>query len=460
MYNVDVLTSLRLRNFKAFKDTGDVEIAPLTVLTGPNSSGKSAVIRALMALRQTVESRDQSAAFVPTGSYVDLGPFEDFVFMHDEKASVFLDVDCKVPAGPSQIVGIPLTMPQEEQKISVSLELRYLPSSDRIYLAQSSIKSDPGEVRICKVTKGGKAIGRSYKTNVVGPGDLFVNLADTSTAKFSSTPPFHVRSFRSMSYRGNPSRLWATQLSKEIEDSILREFSAVCYVGPLRARPQRMYISTGEAPREVGTAGELGPAVLWSASEVAQLKLEERLSEWCSRMGIALEIELATIFGSYFQVHAVDPHTKAHMNLPDVGFGTSQILPILIQGLIANPGTTLLLEQPEIHLHPKVQADLADFLVEVSQRDVAVIVETHSEHIITRIQRRIAEQAFQPDHVALYYIIPSAEGSRFARVQLDSFGQIKHAPEGFFEEGFEETFALMGAVGERKARSAQPKLLD
>ena len=87
-----MLTNIRLRNFKAFKDTGNIPIAPLTVLTGPNSSGKSAIIRAMMALRQTIESRDQDTAFVPTGDYVDLGTFEDFVFMRDVKLPVGIDV--------------------------------------------------------------------------------------------------------------------------------------------------------------------------------------------------------------------------------------------------------------------------------------------------------------------------------------------------------------------------------
>lgn len=455
-----MLTSLRLRNFKAFKDTGDIEIAPLTVLTGPNSSGKSAFIRALMALRQTVESSDQSAAFVPTGNYVDLGPYEDFVFMHDVKSPVSLAVTCKVPAGPAPIVGTHLTMGQEERQITISIELAYLRSTDRIYLVESTVKSDLGTVEVHKVTKRGKAIGRTYKTHVMGSGNLSIDLADTRSAKFSSSPAFHISSFPFRLHEKNRDRFLGTQLSKEIEDSVSRELSALCYIGPLRERPQRVYISTGEAPREVGSAGELGPAVLWSASEVRQLNLEERLSQWCARMGIALEIELNTVVGSFFEVHVVDPHTEAHISLPDVGFGTSQILPILIQGLVASPGTTLLLEQPEIHLHPKVQAVLADFLIELSQRGIAVVVETHSEHLITRVQRRIAEETLQPDKLALYYLTPSESGSRFGRVRLDTYGQIETAPDGFFEEGFEETFALMNAVGARKGRTGQPKLID
>ena len=381
--------------------------------------------------------------------------------MHDVKSRVLFDVKCKVPADPAQkLAFLPFSMALAERQITISIELGYLTSTDRIYLVESTIESDLGVVNIHKATKLGNAIGRSYRTHLTGYGQLSVDLADDRSSKFTSTPPFDITNVRSMTGEKNSNRLLGTQFAKEIEDCVLRELSGLCYIGPLRERPQRMYISTGEAPREVGSAGELGPAVLWSASEIRQLNLEERLSDWCARMGLALEIELNTVIGSFFEVHVVDPHTKAHISLPDVGFGTSQILPILIQGLVASPGTTLLLEQPEIHLHPKVQADLADFLIEVSQRGVAVVVETHSEHIITRIQRRIAEETLQQDRLALYYLTPSADGSRFDRVHIDAYGQIEAAPEGFFEEGFEETFAIMSAVGARKAHPDQPNLVN
>ena len=140
------------------------------------------------------------------------------------------------------------------------------------------------------------------------------------------------------------------------------------------------------------------------------------------------------------------------MNLPDVGVGTSQLLPILIQGLAAAPGSTLLLEQPEAHLHPKAQAELADFLIEVSRRGLSVIVETHSEHLITRLQRRIAEETLDSKDLALYYVTPSPEGSALERVHVNEYGQYPEAPEGFFEDGLDDGFHFMRAIGERKRR--------
>ena len=454
-----MLTNIRLRNFKAFRDTGNIPIAPLTVLTGPNSSGKSAIIRAMMALRQTVESRDNNTAFVPTGDYVDLGTFEDFVFKRDIKSSVVIDVASNVSSTHTTFFGMEMQSGEDLQSLAISIELAYLKSLDRIYLAQSTVDLSEGPTHLHKTGMRGKQLGRSYRTSVTFFDQGVANLATSSIAKFHLAPPFQVGAASSTTGQDATRRhsnsqggkLLGTQLAKMVEESVSHELANIRYIGPLRERPRRMYLSTGETPREVGIAGELGPAVLWSASEAKQLDTD-KLSEWCSTMGLALEIKLARLSGGYFRILIVDMHTGVEVNLPDVGVGTSQLLPILIQGLIAPKGATFLLEQPEIHLHPKAQAELADFLVEVSKREVGVIVETHSEHLVTRLQRRIAEETLEPDAVALYYVTPSPEGSAVEPVRINEYGQIPTAPEGFFEEGFEETFGLMSAVGKRKSR--------
>ena len=418
-----------------------------------------------MALRQTTESRDQSTPFVSSGNYVDLGTYEDFAFKHEVKSSVGFDVTLRTFSLPN-ILGMELTEGPSGSDLSISLDLAYLSSTDRIYLAKSLVKID--DVEVTKESKRGNQIGRSYRTSISYRDRLTATFGDSRSAKFYAAPPIRAdisaMESRRVENKRIPSQLaqevMAIQFAKVVEDSVLQEFSQVFYIGPLREWPRRIYISTGETPREVGSTGELGPEVLWSASEIRGLDLEKRLADWCSRMGLAFDIGLSTIQGGLFQVIIDDAYSKVPVNLPDVGFGTSQILPILIQGLIAPLGATLLLEQPEIHLHPKVQADLADFLIEVSQRGVGVIVETHSEHLITRLQRRIAEESLEKEKLAIYYVTPSSEGSTLERVEVDSYGQISSAPSGFFEEGYEETFALMRAVGERKASNGQPTVVE
>ena len=90
--------------------------------------------------------------------------------------------------------------------------------------------------------------------------------------------------------------------------------------------------------------------------------------------------------------------------ITDVGFGVSQILPVLVLCFYAPKGSTIILEQPEIHLHPAVQAGLADVLIDAyKRRDVQIIVESHSEHFLRRLQRRVAEEALPNDDLAVYF---------------------------------------------------------
>ena len=452
-----MLTRIRLRNFKAFKDTGDVHIAPLTVLTGPNSSGKSALIRAMMALRQTVESSDQSTAFISTGEYVNLGTFEEFAFKHDVKSPVGLEFATKVSSTLHTVLGMEMAFGEERTELSVSLDLAYLASIDRIYLLRSVLDLGHGRIHIHKDTMQSRLLGRSYRTSVNFLGNTKARLAKSQIAKFHQVPPYIISDVvgsesgesRKKLTPAQSKRMLATYGAKIAEESVSQELASLHYIGPLREQPRRIYFSAGETPTEVGKAGELGPAVLWSASEARSFDTDN-LSEWCSRMGLALEIKLDRVQRGYFRVLLVDNHTGVSVNLQDVGVGTSQLLPILVQGLIASEGSTLMLEQPEIHLHPRVQADLADFFVEVTRRSVGVIVETHSEHLIARIQRRIAEASLDPKQVAVYFVTPSPEGSRIEQVHINEYGQIPTAPQGFFEEGFEETFGLMKAIGQRK----------
>jgi len=119
--------------------------------------------------------------------------------------------------------------------------------------------------------------------------------------------------------------------------------------------------------------------------------------------------------------------------LTDVGIGISQVLPVLVLCYTAPSGSTVLLEQPEIHLHPAVQSVLADVLIDVvTGRNVQLIVESHSEHLLGRLQRRIAEQKLSVDKTAFYFC-DNVEGvSNIRALEVDMFGTIRNWPQDFF----------------------------
>jgi predicted ATPase len=147
-------------------------------------------------------------------------------------------------------------------------------------------------------------------------------------------------------------------------------------------------------------------------------------------------------------------------SLADVGFGTSQLLPIIIEGLYAPEGALIVLEQPEIHLHPAAQAQLGDLLIDIAGQKKSLIVETHSEHLLGRIQTRIAEGDLKESDVAVYFFEPGPEGTQIKQVTMNADGQFEGWPEGFFEEGFEEALKHTEAMRQRrlkeKAKSGAP----
>jgi predicted ATPase len=138
--------------------------------------------------------------------------------------------------------------------------------------------------------------------------------------------------------------------------------------------------------------------------------------------------------------------THVQSNIIDIGFGLNQLIPIILQCFIAPKGSLILIEQPEAHLHPRAQVELADFLVDVVNFGNRVVVETHSEHLLLRLQTRMAEKKIAPENVKIHYFDLTKSGTKITNMKIDEKGYfIEPIPEGFFEEGFRETLAHIKA---------------
>src|SRR5262249_39717700 len=153
-----------------------------------------------------------------------------------------------------------------------------------------------------------------------------------------------------------------------------------------RRAPERLYIFTGTTPIDVGYKGNLLPDLLFRRPH-----LVSEANSWLDRLDIGYHIQISPVgtpSNDLFEVRLLDRKRSAltSIALPDVGFGISQILPLIVQTL-ASKEQTITVEQPEVHIHPKLQADLADLLVAGIQpnRNNRFVVETHSEHLILRL---------------------------------------------------------------------------
>jgi predicted ATPase len=177
---------------------------------------------------------------------------------------------------------------------------------------------------------------------------------------------------------------------------------------------------------------------------------------------------------SDFQVKQLGAHRKEYevlvrtspklpeVKLTDVGFGVSQVLPVIVEALYVPRRSIVIFEQPEIHLHPRVQADLADLFVDAIRarengipRECQFIVESHSEHFLRRLQRRIAEEELPAEDAALYFVHTDGTRARIEALKVDLFGNILNWPDGFFGDEMGDLVARSEAQARRMAQVSE-----
>ncbi len=153
-------------------------------------------------------------------------------------------------------------------------------------------------------------------------------------------------------------------------------------------------------------------------------------------------------FGTnYYRLVIIDPAANVEVSLADVGFGASQALPIIVESFFSPNESMLLIEQPEIHLHPRAQSIIGDlFIKAIKNTNRTFIIEAHSEHLLARIRRRIADKTIDKNKVAIYYFEQTQEGAKIQEVTLNELGQYVEFPSGFFEEDLCEAFEHLQAI--------------
>ena len=246
------------------------------------------------------------------------------------------------------------------------------------------------------------------------------------------------------------------------------------YLGPLRDEPKSLYpLSPSADPSDVGLKGEHTAAVLelhknrqvnyiptsaFSEPEIdpqpETRSLKEAVVDWLQYLGVAEGVDSRDRgkLGHELTVR-ISGANRSH-DLTHVGVGVSQVLPILVASLLSDPDTTLIFEQPELHLHPKVQTLLGDFLLSLTQLGKQCILETHSEYLINRIRFRIAAAADQNpwmEAVRIYFVERPTGNSTFREVKVNEYGAVLDWPEGFFDQSQQEAEAiLMASIKKRR----------
>ncbi len=565
-----MLREYQLTNFKAFAGPETIPIRPITLIYGPNSSGKSSVLQSLLLLKQTLqEAENPEALLLPKGNLVNLGGYREFVHRHDISKpfsfKVLLDVDKQgipEPLGkllPHKLIDTPLLglevsfiydeqtsnvvfssvelfvgndsspvaiyKPQKQDILGVEgvesssfpktiLKLDRINYEHRLWQAwwetcgsklpsyrtqqvMSSLQNSPHEYIKRKLKRGWnrnipKALQelqesinnldkekelywRYYATKEVfqeiealillwqhfekytfnTAREYFSNLNQCYSLDSRNFLPIKLTNKFTTASSDDPETIKISQVYKQlwIPDifnltleacSIFRHFlENVIYIGPLRDYPERIYILSGNFSKEVGKSGKLLPDVLFKNRE-----LLKQVNEQLERFKLGYELKVSSFtdetsgISDLFALRLVDKDTGVNVSIQDVGFGISQVLPIIVQSMLSR-NSTLLIEQPEIHIHPRLQAELGSLLAECIKPpfENQFIIETHSEHLMLRLQKLIRKGELKPEDISVIYVDRGAEGSKCLHLRLDEEGDfIDEWPDGFFEEDFNEIF--------------------
>ena len=448
-----MLNRLKLENFKAWREA-DLTLGKVTAFFGTNSAGKSSLLHLLLLLKQTRNATDRGIVldFGGPGHMVNLGTFEDVVHQHDKGQAISwllewgLPKTLKIenPLEPS--TDLPFAGDSLQTRCEVGFRNKRLWSRELAYrFADVDFRLQP------------KARSKQDFTLVTDPPDFWFVRKQGRAWPLPQPVKTHLFPSQAKSYFQNADFLGEFELAYEnLMDSIY-------YLGPLREYPRREYHWAGSSPADVGQRGERTiDAILaatarketWSLGPRRRRKsFQEMMAHWLYELGLIYDFRLEEIARgtNLYRAMVETSSSSVATSLTDVGFGVSQVLPVLVLLYYVPEGSTVLMEQPEIHLHPAVQSDLADLMLNVADvRNVQIVVESHSEHLMRRLQRRVAEQQASSEDVKLYFVSSKRGRAQASDLLLNEWGEIENWPEKFFGDEMGEIAAITGASLRRK----------
>ncbi|MGE3916726.1 MAG: DUF3696 domain-containing protein [Hyphomicrobiaceae bacterium] len=453
-----MLKSLHFQNFKSWKDA-PVNCAPVTGFFGTNSSGKTSIIQFLLMLKQTKEGTDRAISLALNGDYVSLGTISDVIHKHDTSLPLLWSLDFLLDTELSA------SDSSKERPTTIS-------RSNNLQISASNLIQNGAPVSNRLAYRlGGLEFSLNPRTDQTTQFDLACRKVDLDAVDFHFVRtqgrawrlPGPVKSYafpdQARTYFQNA--LFLADLEAAYEAQLDRLY----YLGPLRQYPQRDYLWTRSRPTDVGQRGEKAIDAILAATEAKETRnikykgkhrsFQEIVSYWLKEMGLIDQFWMEEI-GSNSNRWQARVQTRGQTTpvlLTDVGFGISQVLPVVTLLQYVPEGATVVLEQPEIHLHPLAQAALADVIIQAAMhRKVQVILESHSEHLLLRLQRRIAEEEIKSSDVALYFCDAPNGESTLTTLEVDVLGNIRNWPEHFMGDAFNETaLAELARLKRRKA---------
>jgi predicted ATPase len=449
-------TEVRWKNFKGFKDTGWVKIKPITIILGSNNSGKTNFLAPFLLMNQTVNSRDRLSPLILKGDLYDAGNFQEIVREYVTENEIYFgfkyhihETDEKLEEiGTYPPGGFDVTFHVESKEAEIKLKsLTAYDLFGRKFLSLSRTKSGKtnftgiGKDAMSEVEKNAisnsEPINFLFSTNSI-LSDLDNDEDDEDGEKIKRKVNRFTKGFSqfisALSYNNSSVQRYLGQLS---------------FLGPIRDNPHRIYEITNETYNTVGSKGENMPNLLKKIGND-----NEEINNWVQRFGFGDEVYLHKLYSNAYSLRFKRKDSEYYTSISNAGFGASQILPLIVQAVVSPKRSITIAEQPEIHLNPRIQCELADLFVEMANKKQTVIVETHSEHLLLRLRRLVAEEKVKSEDVAIYFVEGDGINSKIKEIELQENGHIKPIdwPKDFFGESLKEAIAMASEQAKRKKK--------
>jgi predicted ATPase len=456
-----MLDRLKLENFKSWEKL-DIKLGQVTGLFGTNSSGKSSLIQFLLLLKQTKNVTDRRLVldFGGPGQLVNLGSYRDVVYIHDE----IKDIKWKIKWALPEKTNINDTTGKRKEVLAsdTNLVVESIARMQGKTLVSDSLKYSFGGFAFSIAPK--KAGGTEYELNATSAEASNFRFVRAQQRVWALPGPIKTHLFPDQAKTYYQNAEFLSLFEAEYEAMM----DSIYYLGPLREYPKREYPWSGTSPLDVGLRGERTIEAMLSATargetrnrgrNTAYKPFQEIIAYWLKELKLIHEFKIEPIGtdSNLYRAKVKRDAQSPEALLTDVGFGVSQVLPALVLLYYVPEGSTIIMEQPEIHLHPSVQSGLADVILSVSKtRKLQVIVESHSEHMLQRFQRRVADETFNFDDIKLYFCNNSDGKSNLVHLQLSLFGEIMNWPSEFFGDQMTEIAETRKAILKRKKAAGE-----
>jgi len=413
------ITRITVKGFKSIADECSIEIRPLTILAGANSSGKSSIMQPILMMKQTLEAPYDPGPLLINGPNVRFTSAEQFLSQLDGevmgKFSMGFEVKSSISLNETFI-----NKPQAGMEIA---EISYKNEEGITILRPDMTQEEMMTTRLMAILPGWERTYFKFSLiNDIKNKDPVLNTERN-------------RCFLELKMlMGDDDTFMVSGLSRTFSSAIL----SLIHVPALRGKPERNYKKTSVGPMFPGTFEIYAASLIhhWQATEDTRLNdlgtaLEKLGLTWKVLSKKVDDVSFEVMVGRF--IHGTNGNSKDLVSIADVGFGISQILPVIVALLTAEPGQLVYIEQPEIHLHPLAQTAMAQILADAANRGVKVVAETHSTLLLLGIQSLVAEGKLSPDKVKLHWFKRRPEDgvTEVSSADLDKAGAFGNWPEDF-----------------------------